>query len=380
MAQDNTIARSLHDLGLAGWFGGSLMGAVGLNGATEHLADPVERARAANAGWERWTPVNVVAIAGHLLGGAQIVWGNKGRLGVQPQARWLNLTKAALTAVALGVTAYSRVQGAKLRDEGGDAQVPVGDATTPTPGTPSEAAQAQRQLSALQWVVPATTGALLVLNAKAGEQQRPGAILRGAVRANVPVKARAALKAANAATPDVDVPWAKVLGAIVGLVATRRLLRRGAQGSGSRTSSGGRRSGRTTARDIMTGDVIAVSTTDSLMTAARRMVDGDIGSVPVLDGDRLTGMLTDRDIVTRVVANGTDMDAVTAGEIAGRRPVTADPDDALRDIVRTMARKQIRRLPVVDDGRLVGIISQADVARTGDDEVTGELVELISAS
>jgi CBS domain-containing protein len=90
-------------------------------------------------------------------------------------------------------------------------------------------------------------------------------------------------------------------------------------------------------------------------------------------------MLTDRDIVTRVLANGTDLDTVTAGEIAGRRPVTADPDDSLRDVVRTMARKQIRRLPVMEQGRLVGIISQADVARTADDEVTGELVQLISA-
>ena len=373
MSQDNTIARSLHDLGLAGWFGGSLMGTVGLNGATEHITDPVERARAANAGWERWTPVNAAAIASHLLGGAQIVWANKGRLAVQPQARWVNLTKAALTAVALGVTAYSRVQGAKLSNAGDDAEAPVHDATTPAPGTPSEAADAQRRLTTLQWVVPAATGALLVLNAKAGEQQRPGAILRGVVRANVPVKARAAARAASAATPDVDVPWARVAGAIVGVVAARRMLRRLGRGRG------GRRSGRTTARDIMTGDVVTVSTTDSLMTAARRMVDGDIGSVPVCDGDRLTGMLTDRDIVTRALVNGADLDTVTAGEIAGRRPVTADPDDALRDVVRTMARKQIRRLPVVEDGRLVGIVSQADVARTGDDEVTGELVELISA-
>ena len=208
------------------------------------------------------------------LGGAQIVWGNRGRLAVQPQARWVNLTKAALTAVALGVTAYSRVQGAKLSNAGDDAEAPVHDATTPAPGTPSEAADAQRRLTTLQWVVPAATGALLVLNAKAGEQQRPGAILRGAVRANVPVKARAAAKAASAATPDVDVPWARVAGAIVGVVAARRMLRRLGRGRG------GRRSGRTTARDLMTGDVVTVSTTDSLMTAARRMVDGDIGSVP----------------------------------------------------------------------------------------------------
>ncbi|HSJ46334.1 MAG TPA: CBS domain-containing protein [Euzebyales bacterium] len=370
MPTQNTIARSLHDLGLAGWFGGSLMGAVGLNGATAHLDDPTERARAANAGWDRWTPVNGAAIVAHLLGGAQLVWNNKGRLAVQRKARWVNLAKAGLTAVALGVTAYSRWQGRQLEDTAGDAEVPVRDATTPAPGTPPRAARAQRQLTALQWVVPASTGALVVLNAKAGEQQRPAAIVRSAIRSQIQAWARLAASAASSAAPDVDVPWAKVGGAIIGLMATRRVLRR---------RRGRVRSGVTTARDIMTSDVITVATTDSVTTAARRLADGDIGSVPVCDGDRLSGMLTDRDIVTRVVANGTDLDSVTAGEIAGRRAVTVDADDPLGEVVTTMARHQIRRLPVVEDGRLVGMISQADVAATGDDDVTGRLVELISA-
>lgn len=131
MAQDNTIARSLHDLGLAGWFGGSLMGAVGLNGATQNIADPVERARAANDGWKRWTPVNAAAIGIHLLGGAQLLRGNKRRLRLHPQARWVNLTKAGLTTAALGITAYSRYQGEQLSSAGGDDAVPVEDATTP---------------------------------------------------------------------------------------------------------------------------------------------------------------------------------------------------------------------------------------------------------
>lgn len=368
MSQDNTLARSLHDLGLAGWFGGSLMGAVGLNGATEHLDDPTERARAANAGWERWTPVNGAAIAAHLLGGAQLVRSNKGRLAVQRQARWVNLTKAALTAVALGVTAYSRYQGQQVITAGGDAEVPVRDATTPAAGTPREAAEAQRSLTALQWVVPATTGALVVLNAKAGEQQRPGAILRDAIRTQVPARARLVASAASSATPDV--PWFKVLGTIIGLAATRRLLRRGRVRA---------RSGATTARDIMTGDVVTVSTTDSVATVVRRLADADIGSVPVCDGDRLSGLLTDRDIVTRVVANGGDLDAVTAGEIAGRGAVTVNADDPLREVVATMARHRIRRVPVVEDDRLVGMISQADVATAGDDSITGRLVELVSA-
>ena len=375
MSTPNSFARSLHDLGLAGWFGGSLMGAVGLNGATEQIDDPTDRARVANAGWARWTPVNAAAIVAHLLGGAQLVWNNKGRLAVQPQARWVNLTKAALTAVALGVTAYSGWQGRQLPQPGEDAEVPARDATTPAPGTPAAAAQAQRQLTALQWVIPAVTGALVALNAKAGEQQRPTAIMLSAVRARIPARARMAASAASSATPDVDVPWAKVVVTIIGLVATRRLLRR----RGRRASDATAR-GRTTARDIMTSAVVTVSSSDSLAVAARRMIDGNIGSVPVCDGDRLTGILTDRDIVSKALVNGTDIAAVTAGEVAGRRPVTVDPDEPLREVVKTMARRQIRRLPVVEGDRLVGIISQADVARTGDDEVTGQLVELISAS
>jgi len=373
MATQDTIARSLHDLGLAGWFGGSLMGAVGLNGATELIDDPTERARAASAGWDRWTPINGAAIVAHLLGGAQLVWNNKGRLAVQRQARWVNVTKAALTAVALGATAYSRWQGLHLTQSDGDAVAPVHDATTPAADTPAEAAQAQRKLTVLQWVVPATTGAVVVLNAKAGEQQRPTAVLRDAIRAQIPARARMAASAASSATPDVDVPWARVVGAIIGLVATRRLLRRR-----SRRSSAATGRAHTTARDVMTSAVVTVSSTDSLAVAAQRMADGDIGSVPVCDGDRLTGMLTDRDIVTKALVNGSDISRVTAGDVATRRPATVDPDAPLRDVVRTMARSQVRRLPVVVGDRLVGIISQADVAAAGDDDATGQLVERIS--
>ena len=373
MTTQNSIARSLHDLGLAGWFGGSLMGAVGLNGATEVIDDPTDRARAADAGWQRWTPVNGAAIIAHLLGGAQLVWNNKGRLSVQRQARWVNATKAALTAVALGATAYSRWQGQHLPQPDEDAEVPVDDATTPAAGTPPQVAQAQRKLTGLQWVVPATTGAVIVLNAKAGEQQRPGALLRGVIRAQVPTRVRLAASAASSATPDVDVPWPKVIAAVIGLVATRRLLRRR-----RRRSSGVAGRAGTTARDVMTSAVVTVSSTDSLAVAAQRMADSDIGSVPVCDGDRLTGMLTDRDIVTKALVNGSDASKVTAGDVATRRPTTVGPDDALHDVVRVMAKAQVRRLPVVVGDRLVGVVSQADVAAAGDDDITGQLVESIS--
>ena len=80
---DNTVARTLHDLGLAAWFGGSLMGATGLNGAAAVVEDPTQRLRVANSGWARWTPLNLAGIAAHLAGGAVLTGANKGRLAGQ---------------------------------------------------------------------------------------------------------------------------------------------------------------------------------------------------------------------------------------------------------------------------------------------------------
>jgi hypothetical protein len=80
---DNTVARTLHDVGLAAWFGGSLMGATGVNGAAAVVQDPTQRLRVANAGWARWTPLNLAGIAAHLAGGAVLTGANKGRLAGQ---------------------------------------------------------------------------------------------------------------------------------------------------------------------------------------------------------------------------------------------------------------------------------------------------------
>src|SRR5919204_3056608 len=96
MAQDNTVARSLHDLGLAAWFGGSLMGAVGLNGAAGTVDQPEQRLRVANAGWARWTPVNLAGIAAHLAGGAVLLGGNKGRLATQRGVASATVAKATV--------------------------------------------------------------------------------------------------------------------------------------------------------------------------------------------------------------------------------------------------------------------------------------------
>ena len=170
MTADNTVSRSLHDLGLATWFGGSLMGAVGLNGAAADVEEPKQRLRVATAGWNRWTLVNLAGIAAHVVGGAVLLGANKGRVASQQGVAQATVVKTALTGAALAATAWSRALGAKL-DEAGE--VPVEGGTDPSIDTAEDVAKAQRQLRLLQWVIPALTGAVLVLNARMGEQQRP---------------------------------------------------------------------------------------------------------------------------------------------------------------------------------------------------------------
>jgi hypothetical protein len=160
VAADNTVSRSLHDVGLAAWFGGSLMGAVGLNGAAADVEEPKQRLRVATAGWNRWTPVNLAGIAAHVVGGAVLLGANTGRV-------------ASQRGVA---QAWSRALGAKLDQAG---EVPVEGGTDPSATTPEDVAKAQRQLKVLQWVIPALTGAVLVLNARMGEQQRPAQVTGG---------------------------------------------------------------------------------------------------------------------------------------------------------------------------------------------------------
>ncbi len=176
MSERNTMARTLHDVGLAAWFGGSLMGAVGLNGAAADVDDPRQRARVANAGWGRWTPFNLVAIGAHLVGGAQLTRANRDRLARQKGVAAMTLTKTALTGAALGATGYSRVLGQKIMSAG---DVPVAGGTSPLPTTPPEVASAQKQLKALQWAIPGLTGGIIGLASYAGEQQRPSQVRKG---------------------------------------------------------------------------------------------------------------------------------------------------------------------------------------------------------
>ena len=179
MSERNTLVRSLHDLGLGAWFGGSLAGAVGINGASADVPDRTQRLRVANAGWGRWSPVNLGAIAAHLVGGAGLLYANRGRVAGQQGVGASTVAKLALTGAALGATAWSGALGAKLAKFDG---TPVEGGTDPAPETPPEAAKAQKQLKVLQWVIPALTGGLTVLTSLHGEQQRPSQQAPGIVQ------------------------------------------------------------------------------------------------------------------------------------------------------------------------------------------------------
>jgi CBS domain-containing protein len=130
--------------------------------------------------------------------------------------------------------------------------------------------------------------------------------------------------------------------------------------------------------DAMTSEVKMVQPSTPLTDAAKLMKQGDVGSVPVVDGDRLVGMLTDRDIVVRAVADGGDPRLMKAGDIASRDIVTVRGDDDLDEALRLMAQHQIRRLLVVDDGHIVGVLAQADIAHEAKEKDVGHLVEEIS--
>ena len=185
MSQRNTFAHTLHDVGLATWFGGSLMGAVGLNGAAGEVDDPTQRARVANAGWSRWTPVNLAGIGAHLLGSLALMRANRARLVAQEGVASATVIKAVLTLAALGATAYSRAIGQKVISAG---DVPVEGGTQPAAETPEEVEQAQRQLNLLQWAIPALTGSLLFMDALMSEQQRPVQVAGGVLKRLAPAR------------------------------------------------------------------------------------------------------------------------------------------------------------------------------------------------
>ncbi len=131
-------------------------------------------------------------------------------------------------------------------------------------------------------------------------------------------------------------------------------------------------------RDVMTSNPTTVERSTNILEAAKVMAGEDVGPLPVTDGGRLVGIVTDRDIVTRVLAEERDAQSTTVGDICSSDLVTVTPEDDLDQALRTMASAQVRRLPVVEGDRIVGIVAQADVARQAPEQQTGEIVEEIS--
>ena len=131
-------------------------------------------------------------------------------------------------------------------------------------------------------------------------------------------------------------------------------------------------------RDVMTSNPTTVERSTSILEAAKVMAGEDVGPLPVTDGGRLVGIVTDRDVVVRVLAEERDPQSTTVGDICSSDLVTVTPEDELDQALRKMASAQVRRLPVVEGDRIIGIVAQADVARQAPEQQTGEIVEEIS--
>ena len=134
-----------------------------------------------------------------------------------------------------------------------------------------------------------------------------------------------------------------------------------------------------TIHDLMTSNPSTIEADKTVVDAAKLMRDEDAGLIPIVEGQKLAGTITDRDIAIRVVAEGKDPQSSTVRDVMTSRLVTVDPDQDLDEALRLMAEHQVRRLPVVEeDGKPVGIVAQADIARHTSDEQTGEVVQQIS--
>ncbi|HYI32084.1 MAG TPA: hypothetical protein VEX88_01330 [Glaciibacter sp.] len=175
----NLIARSVHDLTAAAWFGGGLMGAVGLNGAAAEAKDPTERTRLSSVGWGKWAPWQAAAILGHFLADLAVLGENKGRTVKQEGVARNTIYKSVVTIVGALVTLYAGFQGtrvARLAEEGS-----VG-ATEPSPNASPQLKSAQTQLKVLQWAIPVFAGWVIILGSKHGEMQRPKNVFTGLLR------------------------------------------------------------------------------------------------------------------------------------------------------------------------------------------------------
>lgn len=135
-----------------------------------------------------------------------------------------------------------------------------------------------------------------------------------------------------------------------------------------------------TAREIMTGGVECVQEDESILDAAKKMSQLGVGALPICgNDDKLKGMITDRDIVVKVLAAGKDPASTKAGELGQGKPVTIGADDGLEDLVRTMAQHEVKRLPVIDGHQLVGVVSEADLAEHASPEQVVSVVKGVYA-
>ena len=136
-----------------------------------------------------------------------------------------------------------------------------------------------------------------------------------------------------------------------------------------------------TAREVMSGGAECVGENESIDEAAKKLADLDVGAMPICgEDDRLKGMLTDRDIVVKVLAEGKDPSESKAGDLGQGKPVTIGADDSVEEALQTMTEHKVRRLPVIDGHDLIGVVSQADLASELSDDKVGDLVESISAA
>ena len=189
----HTVLRSMHDLGLAAWFGGNLMGAVGLNKAAAAAKDSTERTRLSSIGWASWWPVQGAAMGAHLIGSVGMLRADRGRVATESGATANTIVKSVITVAAIGTSIAAGGFGAKI---GQKAPVPSATATEPSAATPDDVATAQKAQRPLQWLNPALTAVLIVLAAQQGEQQRTASTVRGALGAGLTSVKAAVLKAA----------------------------------------------------------------------------------------------------------------------------------------------------------------------------------------
>ncbi len=178
------VAQAIHDLGTALWFGGSVMGVAGVNKSGSDLRDELDKVRVAGSAWRRYSPAQWAGVAATIVAGSAVTNSNKGRLALQSGFRGAGIAKAALTAVGTGATAYAAYSGNKISKAAEAAvargeQFEVKDATLPTEKTPEEVAVWQRRQRIAQYVVPVTTGALVVLNSYLVQSYRPAATVKG---------------------------------------------------------------------------------------------------------------------------------------------------------------------------------------------------------